>query len=117
MEKIKISSPTLLFRASADDVVYIKAEGNYCTMYMYNGKERTFLLQLGKFDELFRQLSSNPFIRVGKSLIVNKDYINIINLTTREIILAGVGLRHAYEPLKASHDALAELKSIIEKEN
>ena len=63
----------------------------------------------------FKKLKDNTFVRVGKSLIVNKNYIHIINLTNQELRLNGQNLRSEFR-LKASKEALKELKALIEQE-
>ncbi|WP_374685420.1 LytTR family transcriptional regulator DNA-binding domain-containing protein [uncultured Prevotella sp.] len=61
------------------------------------------------------QLKNNFFIRVGKSLIVNKKYIYVINICTQELLLSGSRLSVEFK-LRASKDALKELKDQIELE-
>lgn len=61
------------------------------------------------------QLKNNFFIRVGKSLIVNKKYIYVINISTQELLLSGSRLSVDFK-LRASKDALKELKDQIELE-
>lgn len=71
--------------------------------------------QLHFFDETFQRLKNNFFVRVGRSLIVNKNYIYLINLTEQRMILTGGKLDGEYE-VKASRDALKELKLQLEAE-
>lgn len=61
------------------------------------------------------QLKNNFFIRVGKSLIVNKKYIYVINISTQELLLSGSRLSVEFK-LRASKYALKELKDQIELE-
>ena len=61
------------------------------------------------------QLKNNFFIRVGKSLIENKKYIYVINISTQELLLSGSRLSVEFK-LRASKDALKELKDQIELE-
>lgn len=61
------------------------------------------------------QLKNNFFIRVGKSLIVNKKYIYVINISTQELLLSGSRLSVEFK-LRASKDAMKELKDQIELE-
>ena len=61
------------------------------------------------------QLKNNFFIRVGKSLIVNKKFIYVINISTQELLLSGSRLSVEFK-LRASKDALKELKDQIELE-
>ena len=67
------------------------------------------------FDEVFQKLKNNTFVRVGKSLIVNKNNIYVINLTSQELLLSGSRLRGDFK-LKASREALKELKALMEQE-
>lgn len=114
MEWIKISTPTALVRVQADDIVFVKADGNYSDMYLFDGKPYTLTFQLHYFDEVFKKLRRNVFIRVGKSLIVNRNYINIVNIINQELRLNGQALRCEFQ-LKASKEALKELKGELEK--
>ena len=61
------------------------------------------------------QLKNNFFIRVGKSLIVKKKYIYVINISTQELLLSGSRLSVEFK-IRASKDALKELKDQIELE-
>lgn len=70
----------------------------------------TFKLKF--FEDVFLQLQYNFFIRVGKSLIVNKKYIYVINISTQELLLSGSRLSVEFK-LRASKDALKELKDQI----
>lgn len=115
MEWLKISTSTELVRVQTEDIVFVQADGNYSDVYMFNGKPHKMTFKLHFFDETFQQLKNNIFVRVGKSLIVNKNYIYIINLTSQELILSGTRLRGDFK-LKASKEALKELKALIEQE-
>lgn len=70
----------------------------------------TFKLKF--FEDAFLQLQNNFFIRVGKSLIVNKKYIYVINISTQELLLSGSRLSVEFK-LRVSKDALKELKDQI----
>ena len=73
----------------------------------------TFKLKF--FEEAFLHLKTNSFVRVGKSLIVNKKYIYVINISSQELLLSGSRLNVEFK-LKASKDALKDLKEQIEQE-
>lgn len=68
------------------------------------------------FDETLQRLSDNMFIRVGKSLIVNRKYIYIINIVSQELVLSGNRLKADFK-LKASKEALKQLKALMEMED
>ena len=127
MEWLRISTSTELLRVATDEVVCVRADGNYCDLVLANGKSRKITHQLHVFDGIFRQLENNTFIRVGRSLIVNKRYIYVINLTEQQLILFGGDMKEELvfygqarfdqpRDISLSRDALKELKEILEKE-
>ena len=115
MEWLKISTSTELVRVQTEDIVFVQADGNYSDLYLFNGKPHKMTFKLHFFDEVFQKLKNNIFVRVGKSLIVNKNYIYVINITSQELLLSGSHLRGDFK-LKASRDALKEIKALIEQE-
>lgn len=115
MEWLRISTSTELVRVKTDDIVFVHADGNYSEILLYNGKQHTMTFQLHFFNESFQRLKDNFFVRVGRSLIVNRNYIYLINITEQKMILTGGKLNGEYE-VKASKDALKELKAKLEEE-
>lgn len=115
MEWIKIATQSELVRVSTDEIAYVQADGNYSDIHLFSGRTHKMTFKLHFFNETFEQLHNNMFIRVGRSLIVNKKYIHIINLTEQKLVLSGKNLRGDFT-LRASKEALAELKSIMERE-
>ena len=90
MEWFKIKTTTLLMRVAVDEIVYVKADGNYCDLVFINGRSRKMTFQLHHFEENFKKLdSSDMFIRVGRSLIVNKEYVQVVDLLEQTIIFGG----------------------------
>lgn len=61
-------------------------------------------------------IADKMFVRVGKSLIVNRNYIYVINTVSQELLLSGNRLRVDFK-LKASKEALKQLKTLMEKED
>lgn len=116
MEWLRISTSTELVRVLTDDIVFVHADGNYSEVLLYNGKKHTMTFQLHFFEETFQRLKNNFFIRVGRSLIVNKNYIYLINLTEQRMILTGGKLSGEYE-VKASKDALKDIKAKLEDDS
>ncbi len=115
MEWLKISTTTELVRVQTEDIVFVQADGNYSDLYLYHGKPHKMTFKLHFFDDVFQKLKNNTFVRVGKSLIVNKNYIYIINLPSQELVLSGNRLEGEFK-LKASKEALKELKALMEQE-
>lgn len=115
MEILKISTSVALFRVPADDIAYIEASGNYCDVHLFNGETMTMTFQLHYFVEALEKLKQNFFIRVGKSLIVNKNLVYSINITSQDLRLMDHRMSQWFK-LKASKEALKELKTILERE-
>ena len=66
------------FRVPTDNIAYIEASGNYCDVHLFNRESVTMTFQLHYFVEAFNKLKQNFFTRVGKSLIVNTNYVYAI---------------------------------------
>lgn len=119
IEWLQIETSTALHRFRTDEIVCVHADGNYSDVHMCSGKPVTLTFKLGKFEEWFNTLSHNTFVRIGRSFIVNKIYVQSINVTDSRLTLAGGKLT---APLifggipKDSLKALkAELKADLEK--
>ena len=116
MEWLRISTSTELVRVATDEIVYVRADGNYSDLVLTNGKSRKMTFQLHYFDEVFQQLQNNMFVRVGRSLIVNKRYIHVINLTDQMLVFSGQQIKSDIKPLIVSREALKQLKELLENE-
>lgn len=71
-----------IVRVPSDTVVYITADGNYSVITLTDGENFVLTLQLGQVERRIADMlenDDNRFIRIGKSLIVNRDFIAFIN--------------------------------------
>lgn len=115
-----ISTSTELVRFVPDKIAYIKAEGNYCEIFQVDNKTRVLILQLGKIgDAIDKQLGvdENPFARIGKSIIINCNYVYSINVPKKELILSDMAT--FYYSLDSPEKGLKELKKhfdLVDKE-
>lgn len=116
MEWLRISTSTELVRVATDEIVYVRADGNYSDLVLTNGKSRKMTFQLHFFDGVFQQLQDNLFVRVGRSLIVNKRYIHVINLTEQTLTFSGQQINGDIRPVNVSREALKQLKELLENE-
>ncbi len=62
---------------SDEDIVYIQADGNYAQVKLLQSKDEIIFERLGEIE---KKLDKNIFIRVGRSLLVNKSYIRKLNV-------------------------------------
>ena len=73
--------------------------------------------QLGQIEKVISsQLGREGavFIRIGKSLIINRSYIYYINIPKQKLILSDVNTFN--HTVTASKEALKQLKELLEKE-
>lgn len=111
------TTSTELIRVSAETVVYIVADRNYSSIKTVDGHEYVLTLQLGQMEKRLSEMveaDDNRFIRIGKSLIVNRDFITFINPGRQKMILSDA--RNFRFELTASKEALKALKDLIENE-
>lgn len=115
--RIVFTTSTELLRIPADTVVYITADGNYSAITLADGGNYTLTQQLGHIERHIAgvlQRDDNRFIRIGKSLIVNRDFITFINPLRQKMILSDCrSFRHE---VSASKEALKALKELLDKE-
>ena len=117
-KQIIISSTNELVRVLPERIVYISSDGNYSTMVLHDKTEHLFTFNLSHFQKLIeKQLKdeASQFIRIGKSLIINRDYIYRINLTKQQLVMSDMALNQAFM-LSASKEALKQLKQLLENE-
>lgn len=106
-----------LVRIAPDCIVYVASDGNYSTLVQTDGEMRMLSYQLGQIEKMIAtQLGAegNMFIRIGKSLIINRSYIYYINVPKQKLILSDIAtVNHT---VVASKEALKQLKELLEKE-
>lgn len=115
-KNLLFSTSVELIRIPADAVVYIKADGNYSSVATADGSKFVLTMQLGQIERHIAAIvddGDNLFIRIGKSLIVNREMISVINPVRQKLTLSDCRTFH-YD-LTASREALKVLKDYIEK--
>ncbi len=75
MEWLKITTNSEIIRIPTDEIIFIKGDGNYSDIFLANGKKENVISQLHDLMDKLTALNYSPFYRVGKSLIINRDYI------------------------------------------
>lgn len=112
-----ISTATDLVRIAPDKIVYISSDGNYCNLVQADNESRLLTFQLGQIENMILdQFGSNDnlFIRIGRGLIINRNYIYYINIQSQKLILSDVA--RFTHTVSASKEALKKLKDLMEKE-
>ena len=111
-----ISNSNEWVRIKPERIVYISSEGNYSTVVLHDKTEHTFLMNLSRCQSvLAAQLGEDAvsFIRLGRQLIINRDYIYMVNLNKQQLVLSDMAFNEAFT-LQASREALKQLISLME---
>jgi len=77
-------------RIKINDILYLEADRNYTKLLLTEGIQFTFAINLGKIEEMLEDQvmdSKSMLTRVGKSYIVNKNYILQINLPKQKLLM------------------------------
>ena len=107
-----LSTPTSLLHFEEDTLMYVQADGNYIILHFRDSSSKVMTMQLHEFEELLMRKATNKFSKVGRSLIVNNQYIFSINTTKQEIVISDKVMFS--QTLSASKEALENLKRNIE---
>lgn len=111
-----ISNANELVRVKPERIVYIESDGNYSTMVLHDKTEHVFTMNLAHCQQLIEdQLGkeADRFIRFGKQVIINREYIFKINVNKQTLMMSDMALNHAFT-LTASKEALKKLKIVLE---
>ncbi len=105
-----------LLRIRISNILYLEADRNYTKLLLTEGVQFTFAINIGKIEGMLDTQASesrSQLIRVGKSYIINKNYILQINLPKQKLLLLVPGSKPRElvvprEPLKALKESLEQ---------
>jgi two-component system LytT family response regulator len=80
---LKFKSYNGIFLLHPDDVAYFKADGDYACMFFANGTKEDVFERLGEIEN---KLPHELFLRVGKSIIINRKYLRKITDATLQLV-------------------------------
>ena len=114
-KRIIISKGAELVRVPADCLMYVSSDGNYSNLVTSDGRSRIVTFQLGQIEDVINdQLGDDGmiFLRLGRSLIINTEYIYLVDVAKQLLILSD--FHGSFHELSASKEVLAKLKAYIE---
>ncbi len=83
-------------------IAFFQANGNYTHMNYIMGETHLLTVGLSKVEEYIRMTwpkdKPSPFVRLGRSLIINQSYLSEISILKQKIILSDCG-EHSYSLL------------------
>lgn len=113
-----------LLRIKIGQILFFEADRNYTKLFLSNGIQFTFAINIGKIEEILAKQvsgSSHILMRVGKSHIINKNHILQINLPKQKLLLLSADgkpreLIVSKEPLKVLKDSLEKEMNSLDSE-
>ena len=117
MLKLCINSRDELFVLDLDKVAYIQASGNYSRIVYIGGMQMMITLGLAKLEGMIKMIvpkdRRSPFVRLGRSLLVNQTYLTHINVLKQRLTLSD-NQEHSYV-LDVPKALLKAYKDLIRK--
>lgn len=98
MHTLCLNSRDQLIIIDLDKVAYFQANGNYTRMTYIGGASHLLTQGITKVESFIRQAwpkdVQSPFIRLGRSLIINQSFLSEINMLRQRLILSDRGERN-----------------------
>ena len=107
-----------MLRVDLRKVLYFKADRNYTDVYFVNGVHVTLPTGLMSIEQMLENDKlrgrTMPFVRLGRSLIVNISYILHINVVKQELTLSDMSMPGC-QRITVAKEALRKLKELYNK--
>lgn len=113
-EFIYFNSRDEFLRIDFSKIVYFAADGNYTDIILSNKVKDTIGLSMANLQTYLTdnlKEKARCFVRIGKSYIINVNYIHRINVLRQQLVLTDY--RQALYQLDISKEALKKLKDVL----
>lgn len=98
MNRLCLNSRDELLIIDLDKIVCLQANGNYTNILYIDGLKTMISLGLSKMESLIKAAilvnTPSPFIRMGRSYIINQKYLSQINVLKQQLTLSDYGKHH-----------------------
>lgn len=111
-KSVTIDASPRLHRFYVDEILAIKAHGNYSAVWMTDGKDILVTRQIGKIRESLEKQCNDEeprFAKLGKSLIVNLEHVFEIELGKKPRLTLRSHKDKVCKTFEAPKDALRDL--------
>lgn len=91
MKKILINKRDEMVVVFLDNVAYFSADGSYTKMVYISGMQTYLAIGITEMEKIITSTCGNkpsPFIRLGRSIILNQSFLFSINVLTHKITLS-----------------------------
>lgn len=109
-----LNSRDEFFRVDISRIVYFEADGNYTNIILSNKLKGVVCMNLSQMQSVLSanlKESANIFARIGKSHIINLNYVYHISILRQRLTLSD-GINFEYV-LGVSKDALRKLRELF----
>lgn len=109
-----LNSRDEFFRVDISRIVYFEADGNYTNIILSNKLKGVVCMNLSQMQSVLSanlKESANIFARIGKSHIINLNYVYHISILRQRLTLSD-GMNFEYV-LNVSKDALRKLRELF----
>lgn len=109
-----LNSRDEFFRVDISRIVYFEADGNYTNIILSNKLKGVVCMNLSQMQSVLSanlKESANIFARIGKSHIINLNYVYHISILRQRLTLSD-GMNFEYV-LTVSKDALRKLRELF----
>jgi DNA-binding LytR/AlgR family response regulator len=113
-ELLLFNSRDELLRLDISKIVYFVADGNYTNVMLLNKLKCSVGMNLGQMEKVLTdrlQEKSKIFVRIGKSYVINMNYIFQIQVPRKRLLLTDYD--GCIYSLEMSKEALKKLKEIV----
>ena len=86
-QKLRFNTWNGFIMVNPRSIIYCEADGNYSYLYLDTGKKEHISQQLGKIEEI---LNNDNFVRINRSIILNKEFISSFDRKSKIIKLTNV---------------------------
>lgn len=115
MYKLCLNSRDELLIVNLEKIAFFQANGNYTHLNYIEGKTHLLTIGLSKVEDFIRKSwpkgKPSPFIRLGRSLIINQAFLSEISVLKQKVVLSDCGT-HSYS-LSVPKPLLKEYKEKI----
>ena len=115
MYKLCLNSRDDLLIINLEKIAFFQANGNYTHLNCIEGETHLLTIGLSKVEDIIRKSwpkgKPSPFIRLGRSLIINQVFLSEISVLKQKVVLSDCG-SHSYS-LSVPKPLLKEYKEKI----
>lgn len=115
MAKICLNTRDDMLFIDLDKVAFAQANGNYTELTYISGQKQMITIGLSKVEDYIRASYSkgtpSPFVRMGRSLIINQSYLYAINILRQKLVLSDFD-SHMYA-ISVPKQLLKEYKKVM----